>query len=89
MYLNKRKIIFLISILLVISFFAFSYFKTQDIKVVDGDTIYTSGREGIFEPGIAIGKIKTEKDQVNVLLFSDLSQITFVNISLGDLESNK
>jgi len=57
--------------------------------VVDGDTIYTSGREGIFIPGIAIGKVKTEKDQVNVLLFSDLSQITFVNINLGDLDNNK
>ena len=57
--------------------------------VVDGDTIYTSGREGIFIPGIAIGKVKTEKDQVKVLLFSDLSQITFVNINLGDLDNNK
>ena len=58
-------------------------------SVVDGDTVYTSGREGIFVPGLTIGKIKTEKDQVNVLLFSDLSQITFVNINLGDLENKK
>ena len=61
--------------------------KNHSVK--DGDKIYTSGREGIFTPGIPIGKIKIEKNKVKVLLFSDLSQITFVNINFGELDKNK
>ena len=61
--------------------------KNHSVK--DGDKIYTSGREGIFIPGIPIGKIKIEKNKVKVLLFSDLSQITFVNIDLGELAKDK
>ena len=49
-------------------------------NVKDGDKVYTSGKEGIFSPGIPIGKVKVEKDTIKVSLFSDLSQITFVNI---------
>ena len=48
----------------------------------DGDKVYTSGKEGIFSPGIPIGEIKIEKDTVKTSLFSDLSQITFINIKL-------
>ena len=54
----------------------------------DGDKVYTSGKEGIFSPGIPIGEIKIEK-MIKVSLFSDLSQITFINITLGELDSNK
>ena len=57
--------------------------------IQDGDKIYTSGREGIFTPGIAVGEAKIEEDKIKVLLFSDLSQITFVNINLGELDKNK
>ena len=55
----------------------------------DGDKVYTSGKEGIFSPGIPIGEIKIEKESIKALLFSDLSQITFVNINLGKLDDNK
>ena len=55
----------------------------------DGDKIYTSGKEGIFTSGIPIGEVKLNKDLIQVLLFSDLSQITFINITLGELDSNK
>ena len=54
--------------------------------VKDGDKIYTSGKEGIFTPGIPIGVTQIEKNNVKVLLFSDLSQITFVNIQLLENE---
>jgi len=50
--------------------------------VKDGDKIYTSGKEGIFNPGIPIGVTQIKNDNIYVLLFSDLSQITFVNIQL-------
>ena len=57
--------------------------------VKDGDKVYTSGQEGIFSPGIPIGMTKIDKNQINVLLFSDLSQITFVNIKLGESNNYK
>ena len=50
--------------------------------IQDGDKIFTSGKEGIFSPGIPIGEAKIENQVVEVLLFSDLSQITFVNINM-------
>tara|TARA_Y100000590_G_C15730579_1_gene1016876 strand:- start:2362 stop:3210 length:849 start_codon:yes stop_codon:yes gene_type:complete len=58
----------------------------ENHNIQDGDKIYTSGKEGIFSPGIPIGEIKIEKNKIKVLLFSDLSQITFVNIDLDRLE---
>ena len=50
--------------------------------IQNGDTVYTSGKEGIFSPGIPIGEVIIENNFITVLLFSDLSQITFVNIIL-------
>ena len=61
----------------------------KNYTIQDGDKVYTSGKEGIFSPGIPIGEIKIEKGVVKTSLFSDLSQITFVNIKLGKLNSNK
>ena len=61
----------------------------ENHKIQQGDKIYTSGKEGIFSPGIPIGEAKIEKNTVNVLLFSDLNQITFVNINLGNLQETK
>ena len=61
----------------------------ENYTIQDGDKVYTSGKEGIFSPGIPIGEIKIEKDAINTALFSDLSQITFINIKLGKLNSNK
>ena len=51
-------------------------------KIKDGDKVYTSGKAGIFLPGIPIGKIKVNGNIVKVLPFSELNQITFVNIQL-------
>ena len=61
----------------------------ENYTIQDGDKVYTSGKEGIFSPGIPIGEIKIEKGVVKTSLFSDLSQITFINIELGKLNSNK
>ena len=57
--------------------------------IQDGDKVYTSGKGGIFSPGIPVGKVAIENDLITVLLFSDLSQITFVNINLGETNKNK
>ena len=61
----------------------------ENHNIKDGDKVYTSGKEGIFSPGIPVGVIKIEKDIIRVLLFSDLSQITFINVDLGDLKKDK
>jgi len=55
----------------------------ENHNVKDGDKVYTSGKEGIFPSGIPIGEVKLNKNLIQVLLFSDLSQITFININLG------
>jgi len=52
-----------------------------------GNEIFTSGKEGIFSPGILVGEVKKEEGNiVNVSLASDLNQVTFVNIDLESLE---
>ena len=58
-------------------------------KIKDGDIVFTSGKEGVFFPGTPIGKAKLEKEEINVSLFSNLSQITFVNISLRERDKRK
>ena len=61
----------------------------EDHKVKPGYKVYTSGKEGIFSPGIPIGEVIFEDNQFQVLLFSDLSQITFINVNLGNEIKNK
>ena len=53
-------------------------------KVQSGDKVYTSGKEGIFAPGIPIGKVRVDNEKIFTSLFSDISQIMFININLGD-----
>ena len=53
-------------------------------KVQSGDKVYTSGKEGIFAPGIPIGKVKVDDEKIFTSLFSDISQIMFININLGN-----
>jgi len=54
-----------------------------------GNRVFTSGKEGIFEPGIPVGKTIIENKQIKVSLFSALNQLLFVNVSLGDVIKNK
>ena len=60
--------------------------ESHDIQ--DGDKIYTSGKEGIFSPGIPIGEFINEKNLNKVKLFSDLNQITFINVVIEDRDNN-
>ena len=57
MYLNKRKIIFLISILSLVFFLTIDDIKSQELKVVDGDTIHLNG-EKIRFTGIDTPELK-------------------------------
>jgi|TARA_B110000008_G_C16820897_1_gene504634 endonuclease YncB( thermonuclease family) len=57
MFLNKRKTIFLISILSLASFITFTQVKPQVLKVIDGDTIYLNGEKIRFS-GIDTPELK-------------------------------
>ena len=56
----------------------------QNHEVQSGNKVYTSGKEGIFTPGIPIGEVKKSTEKFFVSLFSDISQIMFVNVKLED-----
>jgi endonuclease YncB( thermonuclease family) len=45
MFLNKKKIILVISIYALVFFFTYSDLKSQDIKISDGDTIKINGQK--------------------------------------------
>ena len=45
MYLNKKKAIFLISIFLLVFLLTINDVNTQELKVVDGDTIHLNGEK--------------------------------------------
>ena len=57
MYLNKRKTIFLISIFLLVFLLTIKDIKSQELKVVDGDTIHLNG-EKIRFTGIDTPELK-------------------------------
>jgi len=57
-------------------------YLSKNHKIQEENKIYTSGKEGIFIPGIPVGEAKIEKDIVKVELYSELSEITFVNVNL-------
>ena len=57
MFLNKRKIIFLISTFLLVFLLTINDIKSQELKVVDGDTIHLNG-EKIRFTGIDTPELK-------------------------------
>ena len=57
MFLNKKKVILVINVSLLIFFIIFNQVKSQDLKVVDGDTIYLNG-EKIRFTGIDTPELK-------------------------------
>ncbi len=50
-------------------------------------TVFTSGKDGIFLPGIPVGKTEMDELDVKVRLFSDPNQLSFVTVQL--IEINK
>ena len=62
------------------------FHKMSLIQIFDGDKVYISGKGGIFSPGMFVGEVKIQDNLIKVILFSNLKQITFVNV---DLESKK
>ena len=64
-------------------------YLSENHKIQEKDKIYTSGKEGIFAPGIPIGEAKIKKDIIEVELYSELSEITFVNIDLDNFKEKE
>ena len=64
MFLNKRKVIFLISVTALIFILTINQVKSQTIKIVDGDTIHLNGEKirftGIDTPELKQTCIKGE-----------------------------
>ena len=85
MFLNKKKVIFLISILAIIIFFIFNYFKPQEIRVVDGDTIHLNG-EKIRFTGIDTPELKQTCIKEG---FIDLCGVTAKEILIKKIGDNK
>ena len=61
----------------------------ENHKINEGDKVYTSGKEGIFSPGIPIGEVEFNNGKVETLFFSDLDQITYVNIVSANSKLNQ
>ncbi len=60
----------------------------ENHNIKDKDKVYTSGKAGIFQPGIPIGNVKISGDIIKVIPFSELNQITFVSIQLKEIEDS-
>ena len=85
MFLNKRKIIFLTSIFLLVFFLTINDIKSQELNVVDGDTIHLNG-EKIRFTGIDTPELKQTciKDGVK-----DFCGITAKLILINKIGNNK
>jgi endonuclease YncB( thermonuclease family) len=58
MYLNKRKVILVISVSVLVFLFSYIDVKSQDIKITDGDTIRINGEKIRFS-GIDTPELRT------------------------------
>ena len=85
MYLNKRKVILVISVSALVFFFTYTDIKSQDIKITDGDTIKINGEKirfsGIDTPELKQNCIKEGE--------SDPCGITAKQILIDKIGNNK
>ena len=52
----------------------------------DNLTVFTSGKDGVFIPGIPIGKTEIDGLELKVKLFSDPNQLSFVTVQLINIK---
>ena len=55
------------------------YLAKKDL-INEGNIVYTSGADGIFDPGIPIGKVLNQNGNKIVTFYADLDQLNFVKI---------
>ena len=87
MFLNKRKAIFLISIFLLVFTLTINDIKSQELKIVDGDTIHLNGEKIRFS-GIDTPELKQTcfKDDVKNLCGVKAKQILINKIGNNTVE---
>ena len=87
MFLNKRKAIFLISVLTLIFILTINQVKSQTIKIVDGDTIHLNG-EKIRFTGIDTPELKQSclKEGIKVFCGVTAKQILIDKIGNNNVE---
>ena len=87
MFLNKRKAIFLISIFLLVFILTINDIKSQELKIVDGDTIHLNGEKIRFS-GIDTPELKQTcfKDDVKNLCGIKAKQILVNKIGNNTVE---
>ena len=56
-------------------------YTKDNLPIVDGSIIYTSGTGGLLKSGIPIGKIEQNENQNSVNFFIDFSQLRYVKVS--------
>lgn len=56
---------------------------------LNGLTIFTSGKDGIFQEGVPIGKTNLVNNEIRIKLFSDPNQLSFVSVNTNNFESEK
>ncbi|MDA9084686.1 thermonuclease family protein [Candidatus Pelagibacter sp.] len=87
MFSNKRKAIFLISIFLLVFLLTINDIKSQELKIVDGDTIHLDGEKIRFS-GIDTPELKQTcfKDDVKNLCGVKAKQILINKIGNNTVE---
>ena len=87
MFLNKKKVIFLISIFLLVFLLTINDIKSQELKIVDGDTIHLNGEKIRFS-GIDTPELKQTcfKDDVKNLCGVKAKQILINKIGNNTVE---
>ena len=58
-------------------------FLPEDNELISGEKIYTSGKDGVIQAGIPVGQVFIEENEHKVKLFSNSTQINFVNVIKG------
>ena len=61
--------------------------KNHQLEV--GNLVYTSGTDGIFFPGIPIGRVELIEEKFHVKFFSDLNQLYLVNVITSEPMKDK
>ena len=85
MFLNKKKVILVISVFLLIFFLIFNQVKSQELRVVDGDTIHLNG-EKIRFTGIDTPELKQTCINQGII---DPCGVTAKEILIDKISDNK
>ena len=83
MYLNKKKIILVISTLVLVFFFTYTDIKSQDVKITDGDTIKINGNKIRFS-GIDTPELKQTCIKEGVKNFCGLTARQILKDKIAD-----